>query len=330
MMSKNKICVDIGSSAIKILIGRRKGTRFMIEDALMKEYDPGMDLEKNITTALRSALWELDIRRALLYTCLSSGDVIFRYAMFPNVSRRQLNQVLSNELQRYMPVSLDEIIVQPLIFERTSVLKEPILLVGASKVALYSLEKIIKTAGYRTRFIGVDSIVLANFMNMLYPLEDEPLCFVDIGKRYMKIFILRAGKIHFIRTVHLGGQDIDVLIRDRLDVSLDVAETIKKGENAIADVLALANRVLAFFVDEIYVSIDYYESQFGDVPSKIVLTGGTAKLKGFADFLADRLNSEVVVFSLPESRIFCYDGEVRELILKHLPEFSVALGMVGM
>ncbi len=320
----SRICVDIGSSAVKVLIGQKRGNRFYVEDQVVEKYDATFHPERHLATTLKSILWELDITRGLLHVTIPSSHVLFRYAMFPDVDVREIETVVSAEVHRYIPAGKKDVLVRPMCFVSSGKLKEPILLVGVEKSYLDQIEDIIREIGFRTRFLSVDSLVLANLVSYVHPLSTGPICVVDIGHRYTKIMILKEGKIAFIRSAKIGSFDIDLLIKDRLDVALEVAEAIKKGENAIADVVSLANRILAYFFDEIYISIDFYESQFAEVPEKILLTGGGAKLKGLVEFLSERLSMEVSLFRIPESRIFTY-GTDREF-WNYEQELMVALG----
>ncbi len=321
-----RICVDLGSSAVKVLIGEKRRGKFVVEDFIIQPYETHLNPLKHIVSALKEALWELDIHRGWLHIAIPSAYAIFRYAMFPNVPVKRLESVVASESKKYISPSVGQVVVEPMVFSRTAVVEEPVLLVGVRKGYLDEVETIVREIGFRTRFISVDSLVLANLMSYLYPLYSQPLCVVDMGARHTKIMILKEGKISFVRYVKLGSYDIDLFIKERLDVPLDTAEAIKKGENAVADVISLANRVITSLCNEVFISVDFYESQFGEIPEKLLLVGGGAKLKGLLDVVSDRLNMDVELFSLSESRIVCEDQEVD--IRPFLPELAVDLGLL--
>ena len=324
----NNVHLDIGSSSVKALVGRRKSGRFIIDAVSIVPYDAGIDIFKNLSSAIKDALWELDIRSAVLNISIPSSYFLFRYASFPNVPKRRLEAVVASEAARYIPSRIKDAVIEAVSFDEGSLVKTPVLLVAIDRAVLMSFERAIYNAGYRARLITFESALTANLVSLVYPLEEKPICVVDIGKSSTNIMILDEDKINFIRTVAIGGVDIDILIRDRLDVAMNVAETIKKGESAVADVVTLANRVLNHIADEIYISIDYYESQFGEMPEKLILTGGTANLRGLLEFLADRLDLDIQLLNFPESRLLSSDPEVHNFTVEHLQELTPVLGMM--
>ncbi len=320
--------LDIGSSSVKAMVGRRKGSKFIVDAVSIVGYDTGIDIFKNLSSAIKDVLWELDIRRAVLNVSIPSSYFLFRYASFPNIPKRKLEAVVVSEASRYIPSRIRDAIIEAVPFDEGNLVKRPVLLVAIDRDVLISFERAIYTAGYRARLITFEAALTANLVSLVYPLEEKPICVVDIGKSSTNIMILDEDKINFIRTVMIGGVDIDNLIRDRLDVAIDVAETIKKGESAVADVVTLANRVLNHLADEIYISVDYYESQFGEMPEKLILTGGTANLRGLLEFLADRLDFDIQLLNFPESRLLSSDPEVHNFIISHLQELIPVLGMM--
>ncbi len=321
-----RICVDISSSAIKALIGQHRGNRFIVEDFYIQPYDSRFNSDRHLSVALKELLWEMDLRGGYLHVAISSAYAIFRYAMFPDVEVRDLETVLACEGKKYLPDKKSDVILQGMPFQAKGKLKEPILLVGVDKDYLEKVDHIIREVGFRTRFVSVDSLILANLISYMNPFFSSPVCVVDIGYRLTKIMILKEDKIVFIRSAKVGSFDIDLLIHERLDVALEAAEAIKKGENAIADVISLSNRILNYLCDEIYISIDFYESQFGEVPERMFITGGGAKLKGLVEVLSEKLGLEVFLFHLPESKILCYSSN--KDFWKYQQELMVAVGLL--
>ncbi len=321
-----RICVDIGSSAIKALVGQHRGSKFVIEDFFIQRYDPRFNSDKHLSVALKELLWEMDLRSGYLHVAISSAYAIFRYAMFPDVDVRELESVLASEGKRYIPNKKSDVILQGMPFQSKGKLKEPILLVGVERTYLERIDYVVRAIGFRSRFVSVDSLILANLVSYINPFFPSLVCVVDIGYRLTKIMILKGDKIVFIRSAKVGSFDIDLLIHERLDVALEAAEAIKKGENAIADVISLSNRILNYLCDEIYISIDFYESQFGEVPEKMFITGGGAKLKGLDELLSEKLGLEVFLFHLPESKILCYNNDKE--FWKYQQELMVAVGLL--
>ena len=104
-----------------------------------------------------------------------------------------------------------------------------------------------------------------------------------------------GGAPRFIRILLMGGQDLTDAVAERMGVAGAQAEAMKQEIGLRTDVpegAMIAARVIeaaaSTFVDEVRGSLDYYEASTGSTPiSRVVLTGGGARLAG----LAERLQS---------------------------------------
>jgi type IV pilus assembly protein PilM len=104
----------------------------------------------------------------------------------------------------------------------------------------------------------------------------------------------QGGVPRFVRILLMGGQDVTDAVAERMGVPQEQAEAMKQklgiGQPADSMDVQAATRVVeavgASFVDEIRGSLDYYLASSGSAPiSRLVLTGGGARLGGLADRL---------------------------------------------
>ncbi len=326
---RNKVVIDIGSSSVKAAVGRYSRGKFYIQAAAKSNIENSLDKRKSIINAMKSVMWDMDIRRAIISSAMPLGKVYCRFASFPNMADKEISRLVHYESSRYFPGDVDdmEISAVRLSMKRRSI-NSPVLLVGARKDEILEYEQVVRGSGFRMRFMGVDGLLLPLLIPILYPLESGPVCMVDIGKKWMNVIVWNNNSISFVRSVPIGGEDIDAIIQERLGISPEVAEAVKRGENAFVDVITLANRIIMHIVDDIYISLDYYETQFGEIPEKVILTGGSAYLKGLKDFLEEKIGVNVELLRVNESKILFSDSSSHSLVMKHLQEFSLVLALL--
>ncbi len=328
-MAFDKVVLDIGSSNVKAAVGRYSRGRFYIHSASRVRIDIGTDRKKAVINAVKSAMWEMDVHKAVVSSAMPLGKVYCRFASFPQMTDKDISRLLRYEAGRYFPGDINKMEISAVrLSAKKRPVNMPVLLVGAEKKDILEYEDIMRSSGFRMRFMGVDGLLLPLLIPVLYLLEDGPVCIVDIGGKWMNIIIWQNGAVNFIRSVPIGGEDIDNIIQERLGVAPEVAESVKRGENAFVDVIALAGKVIMHIVDDIYISLDYYETQFGEFPEKVILTGGSAYLKGLRDFLEDKIGVAVDVLKIGDSKFSFQDTSVRALVMKHIQEFSLILAML--
>jgi len=171
------------------------------------------------------------------------------------------------------------------------------------------------------------------------PPEDEVTAIVCIGARKTVINVLKGGVLRFSRTSpaspseSLGGEIITDVIKSVYKVPFEEAEEIKieKSRQAVEGVEDQEfSDVIHTTVEEIAVEIrrsfDYYKAQHREpIIHRVILTGGTAKLKDIEVLLSNELSVDVEVGD-PSYGIL-RDMDTEELFEENLQEYGVAIGL---
>jgi type IV pilus assembly protein PilM len=129
---------------------------------------------------------------------------------------------------------------------------------------------------------------------------------VDVGATVTNIVVHQGGVPRFVRILMLGGQDVTVAVAQRMGVAVEEAESLKQ-QAAVAPAapgspVETAARIVentgTQFVEEVRRSLDYYVASPGAAPlSRLVLTGGGARLGGLSDRLSASTQLPVVLGS---------------------------------
>jgi type IV pilus assembly protein PilM len=130
-------------------------------------------------------------------------------------------------------------------------------------------------------------------------LNTHPEAVVDIGADLTNIVVHENGIPRFVRILLIGGRATTQLLMDELGLTRIEAEQAKR-EVGLADdgPNAAAARIMARaaneLIEEVRGSLDYYSatSPSGQV-TRVILSGGGARLRGLAERLADRLRVPV-------------------------------------
>jgi len=114
----------------------------------------------------------------------------------------------------------------------------------------------------------------------------------------MNINILRDGVSIFTRDITVGGNRYTEALQRDAGLSYDDAEKIKRGESVDGADMDQLNGIIATvtedIVGEIQRSFDFFRSTTGsDKVSRVLLSGGCAKISQFTKVLAERLEIPV-------------------------------------
>jgi type IV pilus assembly protein PilM len=119
---------------------------------------------------------------------------------------------------------------------------------------------------------------------------------VDLGAGTSNVSIYRNGVLQLQRVLRVAGHDLTQAVASAMRVSDDEAEHLKRAHGLETDspISFAINPVAESLFREIRLSLEYYHSRhrevrFGDV----MLIGGNARLKGFAEQLQDHLSNHL-------------------------------------
>ena len=152
---------------------------------------------------------------------------------------------------------------------------------------------------------------------------------VDIGASNSKVFIVERGVLRSSHNINRGSQDITLAIARSLTIPVKQAEQMKRDfhRNGAADanIAELIGLTTSYILTEVSRIALNFERKYNTVIHKLVLTGGGALLRDFADEASKTLEMDVQLgnpFSAAEAPAFL------EPVLKQAgPEFAVAIGL---
>lgn len=295
--------IDVGNFAVKVVQLYQKGGAFNLEGFGYCKIENGKT--EGIVEAIKHACAEAKITHKKVNASIPSEGAIVRYFMLPEMNNEDLRKAMQYEIERYVPFDKKEIISDYLVFkEKPNAKNMKILLVAAKKEYVEQRAKILREAGLEPEVITIDSMVLKNVFLLNYPdRASKTIGLLNIGAKTSNINIVRDQTSYFMRDVQLGGDSITYLLKEKLDLELTQAEAMKCSLTVTdKERFKILEPVLGNLLNEIYLSFDYYESEFGMVVEEVFVSGGTARLTWLVDFLKENLNREVSILN-PTSHI---------------------------
>lgn len=310
--AKGVVGLDIGSSGIKMVhlkkaAGGAQLTAFgyvplphegVIVDGAIVDTNTVSEMIKEVFKASK-------IKPSNTVAGFSAQNVILRHIKVPVMKDDELSEAIKFEAEQYVPYAMEDV---ALSYAKLSEIEEEgmgqfyILLVCAQKETLSNYLKTLKMSGVVPKVVDVDNLGIANALHMDIG-EEEIIAVIDIGAATTNINIFSNGVLDFHRNISIAGNNITSIIQSVLKLEFAQAETIKKEEgvvsidegdtNEVSEVIRTSIEELA---SEIRRSFDFFKAQTRQRSiDKIILTGGSAKLKNLDVFLANELGIEVEV-----------------------------------
>ena len=344
--------IDIGSSAIKIVELRKKGSKAVLETYGSVSLGPyaGLDVGRNtnlppekILEAVKEVLKQSGVttKSAALAIPVQSS-LIFNIELPMQVKEEDIAAIIPTEARRYIPVPMNEVSLDYFrlpkkehSFEEennpdiptVSKNKTEILVVAIHNDIITQFRSLVSKCELTTSFFEIEifSSIRANFEHEL-----SLVLLMDFGATRTKLTLVEFGMVKSYHTINRGGVDITDSISKSLTIPFTRAEELKKefglfgnpNEKAIAE-------VIKFHLDYIFSEANNvllgHGKKYNQTISKVILTGGGSLMKGLKEMATSNFRSEVEI-GHPFSKVGA-PSFLEKVFEATGPEFGVALGI---
>ncbi len=329
--------IDIGSKTIKIVELQKEGNAFSLNATGIFGYS-GNTIEKMTDEREMASLGQV-IKKLHSEAGVTSRDVVIsipeslvftRTIKFPLLTDAEIASAVKWESEQYIPIPINEAIIQHTILARNETTSPPgvlVLLVAAPRVIVEKYTKVVSLAGLTPIAVETELIALTR---SLAP-ADKTILLVDLGATSTDIAIAKNSLLSFSRSIPIAGEAFTRAVSQGLGVAVPQAEEYKKtygleSTQLEGKIKGALDPVLRLVVDEIKKAISYYQSEEkGDAPSAIFVSGGTSGMPQIISMLSELLGMEVLVAN-PFSRIQV-DPETAKKLAPFAPLYSVAVGL---
>jgi type IV pilus assembly protein PilM len=330
--------LDIGSKTIKAIELKKSGKTFSLKAAGAVGYSIPINISnlkndkdlKQIALAVKKLINDAKITTRKFSISIPESQSFTRIIKFPLLNDQEVASAVKWEAEEYIPIPIQEAIIEHQILERRETATPPQVLVLLVAVHRELVEKYIKML----EMIGVKVVgVETNLMSLtraLAPTKGTSVL-IDIGATAADIAITRNEILYFSRTISTAGDAFTRAVAQSLGVSLDQAEQYKRTYGLSPDQLegkiqTALTPLLRNFVEDVKKAIHYYQIEIkGDAPTTIILTGGSSGLPGLPIFLTKTLGLEVIIGN-PFAKINV-EQQTASNIANFAPLYSVATGL---
>jgi type IV pilus assembly protein PilM len=290
-----------------------------------------------LAPVIRTLLEDSGIRSKRVVTALGGQSAIIRLLTMPDMPDEELERATTFEVERYLPAGVREVKHNYRVLGRRPKDGQlEILLVVAAKELVDRHMAPLAVLGLTSAVMEVTPFSMVRAVAPRDGNGDTATVYVDIGAESSDILVTVGERLRLARNIPIGGNALTKAIAEALDLDVDAARTLKEQraqavlEGEPADDLRHLHQailpVISTIATELRRSLDFYQVRLGDQPiSRVVLTGGTAKLKHLAPFLSGELGVPV---ELGNPFGACEAAEVPpEVAADVAPMMAVAVGL---
>lgn len=348
--NQSVIGIDIGSSSVKIVQLKRRKGRAVLEtygEIALGPYAgtqvgrssklPNDKISQVITDLLREAnITTID--SAISIPMKSSMVSILK---LPKLPEKQLAQMVPIEARKYIPVPISEVSLDWFVIPRIEDQQEfqevegkkiemvDVLVVAIHNDVLNDFSTIVSFSKLNTTFFEIE---MFSTIRSVLETEDasQSVLVFDMGAAATKTYIVERGVIKESHTINKGSQDITLNIANALNISVDLAEKLKRNfgkntpeqDNKIEEIVDLTLSPIFGQTNSIIVN---YGTRFNRVVSKMILVGGGSLLNTLPQKAKEKIGIIIQVadpFGRTQAPAFLQDA-----LKESGAAFAVAVGL---
>lgn len=198
-MARRILSLDLGSHTLKAVLLERTLTDCRVLGLFRQRCDP----RRSVAEQLRDFCQSHDLYGDTVLSCLSGDAVLHRFLSLPFSRSRQLNDTVPFELESHIPLSLEEIIVDFHVVERSTA-GVTVLAVAVPKATLTEHLTVLAAAGLDPVTVGLSSLAPLSLLQLAGIEKTGTIALLDIGDSRSSVALLRDGVLSGLRTLSVG------------------------------------------------------------------------------------------------------------------------------
>ncbi|MFA6315232.1 MAG: type IV pilus assembly protein PilM [Candidatus Paceibacterota bacterium] len=339
--------IDLGSSAIKIVQIKKKHGKAVLETYGELSLGPYANIEigravslpaEKMIQAIKDILRESKTTANICGSALPLSASLITFMTIPAVPDKQIADVVNIEARKYIPVPLNEVLLDYSIIPREEAYTsqdetakaekkgKDILVVAIHNDYINEYQSIMQGSGLLPSFYEIE--IFSSIRSVI----DQGVAthmIIDMGARSTKLYIVERGVLRASHIINRGSQDITLALSKALSITISEAETMKrayglKGGPEYKELTEIITVNLDYMFYEANATLLSYQKKYSKNVNKIILTGGGVLLRGFTDLAKISFQTEVV-YADPFGKLETPAFFAQEFA-KSGPEFAVAIG----
>src|SRR3989338_2358351 len=349
---KGKLGIDIGTASIKVVELQKKGQRFELSNYGLFELKSGVSdsqatagrgilklPDEEIIWGIKEVLRKGGIRSTDTVASIPSFSTFSTIIEMPYLSEQDLAKALPFEAKKYIPIPLNEVVLDWSIIDISNINPVPgksspgskpttvdVFVAAVPKDETARYQRIMKGAGLNLRALELENTAL---IRALLGNDLSPTAIINIGGRSTSIVIVNKGYERVSHNYEIGGFEITKSIARSLGVSIKKAEELKRklgmkeiDENIVNEAMVSLIDMMAF---ETKKTINNYEGSKKQKVSRILLVGGLTNMPSFINYFKQKLDMDV--YGANSFARIMYPESLKPIIQELANTFSIATGL---
>ncbi len=225
MFNRDLLLIELGSSHVKMGLAHYAKGIVRIKDAFIVDLPEQVYTDGKIidAEALRSLIFEEILKRSIktkeVYLTLNGSHVITREMVLPDVAENEFEEMISYEIQQFMPINLENYRIEYKTlehFEDKEHMKVRVLVAAVSRDDVDAYYKLLLALQLKPLGMDINGNAISKLFSPLArvnagdSLGEKTIALIDLGSKSIDVTILEKGVIHLSRLIE-AGEELEII-----------------------------------------------------------------------------------------------------------------------
>lgn len=333
----SNIGLDLGSYAFKLVVGRKHGQKFEVQQAIEVQNPVGAlfvtdtQQHQKLVATLTQMFKENKVPTNGLRVSLSESLVVTKVVSMPLLSDAELASAIQWQVEQHIPIPLEEMQYEYAVLRRSDK-KEAnqtmdVLMIGVQKRVVQALADLLLEAGLDAVVMETDTLATLRVLApLLSPTENSAVVLLGGGSSVASL--VSQGQLRGAFSFPIAGLLFTRAIERGVGLDTQRAEEYKRTYGLLANQLegkvqAALVPVVQSLVTELQKALRFFSDQLpGQNITRVYVAGGSIYLPDLVPFLTSALSREVVPVQLAQLPNLSFAAPIQQD-----SRFTVAAGL---
>lgn len=303
-----RVGLDIGSYAIKAVVGQRRGDKLIIESAVEHPNPAGATLpsdprlREQLITELKNFWQKHNLPTRNVRVSMPESALATKIIKMPRLSDAELASAIHWQIEQHIPIPYDELQYEYTVLRRSEGEGEQtmdVLVIGVQKQYVQNLAELLLEVGLDVIDVETDTLAQLRCLETKIPL-DQNIALLHVGANSSTVTIINNGVLVFVYAINMAGFLFTRSIEKAIQLDPARSEEYKRSYGLLPDkvegkVKQALLPVAQSLAVEVQKSLHYFTSQYpGAVINKLLVHGGSQYLPDLLPYLSENLGLEVL------------------------------------
>lgn len=301
------LALDIGTYTIKAVAGK-PGKKVEVARSVEVFNQVGASLPtddaqfEQLSTLINDTINDHKLPSSDVRLSLPESAVSAKVISIPPLTDAELASAIGWQAEQHIPIPPEELALEYEVLYRPGRGVDEqmrVLLVGARKQIVERYTQMFLNLGIEPTIL--ETQILSVIRSLQFEQTDPPTLLAHIGASAMSLSMVHNGEISFIFNHMSGGQMLTKALQQSIGLDANQAEQYKRTyglepEHFQGKVRASLETGVKALTGEMVKAMRFFANQAGSaVVSRVLLSGGTAQMPGFVQFVTEEVGVEVLV-----------------------------------